>query len=309
MRTRYYLLVALFLSAVASASGSGVQGLKFTAIAVPGARATEASGINNLGQVAGAWEDATTGQGRGFVLGAGGYTSIDFPGALHTSASDINDNGDIVGTYQLADADGTLTEVHGYRLTAGGQFTTITFPGKLVTQAFGINNLGQIVGSYVDIDGGEIAGVHGFVLDAGRFTTIDFPIATSNPVVTFAVAITDGGDIVGGYNDDDPFQTRRGYVLRGGAFSRLDVPGSSMTDVFGANNAGELVGMYQDSRDGQFYSFLFNPKRGFSRIGAKGSPKRTGALTALDLNDSTQIVGTEYDGALRGFLASPPSKR
>jgi uncharacterized membrane protein len=311
MLKRYYLLIALLFCVTTRIEGSDVRALKFTPIDFPGARITEAEGIDNLGQVVGTWEDPVTRASHGFVFSAGVYTSIDFPGALHTTASGINDDGDIVGTYYLSDASNTITAVRGYVRTAAGQFTSIAVPGKAVTGVYGINNLDQIVGTYFDVEGDQVLGVHGFVLTNGTFTTIDFPTQPSaGPMVTYAVGINDAGDIVGGYNDDDVFQTRRGYVLKGGVFRRFDVSGSLMTDLFGLNETGEIVGMYQDPKDGQFYSFLSSPKRGFRRLAMTGDRKRRLALMGtMDVNDGGQIAGSSFDGSLHGFIASPPPNR
>ena len=55
----------------------------------------------------------------------------------------------------------------------------------------GLHAKGEIVGQFVDSDGKTRT----FVLDAGGFTTIDFPGASS----TIATAIDESGNIVGGY--------------------------------------------------------------------------------------------------------------
>lgn len=57
-----------------------------------------------------------------------------------------------------------------------------------MTGALGINHRGQITGSYDDAAGRH----HGFVLQRGRFTTIDAPGRT----VTDAWGINDRGEIV-----------------------------------------------------------------------------------------------------------------
>ncbi len=55
-------------------------------------------------------------------------------------------------------------------------FTTIDVPfsGATATVANGINTSGQIVGHY-----GSVSGAHGFLYDAGVFTSIDVPGANS----------------------------------------------------------------------------------------------------------------------------------
>ncbi len=50
-------------------------------------------------------------------------------------------------------------------------FTTIDFPGALSSRAFGINAPGEIVGLYRDATDKE----HGFLLNRGSFSTIEFP--------------------------------------------------------------------------------------------------------------------------------------
>jgi hypothetical protein len=60
----------------------------------------------------------------------------------------------------------------------------------LETAPYGINNRGQIVGDYEDARGG----CHGYLLDNGRFTTIDVP---GEP--TQALGLNDRGQVVGLY--------------------------------------------------------------------------------------------------------------
>ena len=204
-----------------------LKNLKFASIEVPGASTTEAMGINNSGDIVGSWEDARTGRRSGFLRSGGVYTSIDIPGAVLTVANDINDAGDIVGTYyEPADAGELFGDSHGYLLSADGQLTTITVPGQRVTWAFGINNRGQIVGGYSEWSGDQVLGVHGFMLDTGTFTPIDFPVPTprAHILVTYASGINDAGDIVGGYNEDDIDETRRGFVLRDGVVQHIRCP-------------------------------------------------------------------------------------
>ena len=305
-------LVVLLPPVVTSAEAPTVRilkNLKFTRVEVPGARITEVRGLNNLGQVVGAWEDPTTRRGSGFLLSEGVYTSIDIPGAVGTSAYDINDAGDIVGAYSVPAGPGqSFGDTHGFLLTAGGELTTITAPGQRVTQAFGINNQRQIVGSYTEVVGDQVLAVHGFLLENGVFTPIDFPVPTprAHILVTFVTKINDVGDIVGGYNGDDIFETRHGFILHDGIYSTFDVPRSEFTDLFGINNAGYIVGEYLQS--GEVAGFLFSPKRGFFRLIDADNPKQIfRGLFAFDINDFNQIVG---DGStvegLRGFEATLP---
>ncbi|MFZ3279364.1 MAG: hypothetical protein WA182_20895 [Candidatus Sulfotelmatobacter sp.] len=50
-------------------------------------------------------------------------------------------------------------------------YIPIIYPGAVVTEAHGINAFGQIVGSWQDVGGNT----HGFLYNAGIYTSFDFP--------------------------------------------------------------------------------------------------------------------------------------
>jgi hypothetical protein len=116
-----------------------VTGSSPRTIDVPGANETFVYGINDAGQIVGAYLDSTL--EHGFLLSGGNYSALDVPGAFWTDAQGINDSGDIVGTY----ATYSSGPAHGF-LLSGGSYTTIDVPGAMVTRAEGINDSGQIVG-------------------------------------------------------------------------------------------------------------------------------------------------------------------
>src|SRR5712692_4568515 len=124
----------------------------FTTIDAPGANYTFVYGINNAGQILGAYDV------HGYLESTGSFITIDFPGATFTEASGVNDTGQIVGTYGIGPAN------HGF-LDSGGRFTSIDFPGATFTSAFEINDTGQIVGTY-----GDATGIHSFLDSGGLFT-------------------------------------------------------------------------------------------------------------------------------------------
>ena len=118
----------------------------FIMIDVPGAISTAANGINNRGQIVGAFQDAS-GVSHGFLQDGGTFLTLDVPGAVSTVANGINNGSKIVGTFQ--DASGVANGVfHGF-LWDAGTFTTFDIPESISTMANGINNRGQIVGSFL----------------------------------------------------------------------------------------------------------------------------------------------------------------
>src|SRR6516165_10732221 len=174
----------------------------------PGAVNTFSASINPEGDIAGGYfED--DGSAHGYVLSHGSFTKVEFPGAIGTLAFGINPEEEIVGGYLATDLN-----FHGFLLSKSG-FSTLDFPGAVSnvsacsaqlgggTTAGGINPRGDIVGYYCGDDGNN----HGFLLNKGNFSAVDFPGA----IFTFAGGITPEGDIVGGYQSADG--TYHGFVL------------------------------------------------------------------------------------------------
>jgi probable HAF family extracellular repeat protein len=250
----------------------------YTSFDFPGARNTQAFGINEAGDIVGLYY-AADGSRHGFLLSQGEFNSIDLSGVF-TNAASINDAGDIVGRYTDADNQG-----HGY-LLGNGDLTTIDFPGAIFTAAAGINQAGDtIVGRFTDADNmthayqlsngeftsfdapgsiqtvavrinsdGDIVGYyqsadfrsHAFLLqNDGSLTTIDPPAAVTTGDPTGLIGINDFGEIVGYYYD---VSRVHGFLLSGGAFTTIDFPGARYTWCSAINNAGDIVGLYQDTQ-------------------------------------------------------------
>ena len=159
---------------------------RFTAIHRPGSNATQPSGINNHGVIAGLYSDPLF---HGFLLKDGVYTTLDVPQSAGTIAWDLNDHGDVVGEYgePLPSA-----VTHGF-LWTNGKFVTLHVPGSSMTRAWGINNQGQVVGEFRD-SAGETAA---FAYWKGRYATIQLPGGR----FTIVKDINDWGDITGTYVD------------------------------------------------------------------------------------------------------------
>jgi probable HAF family extracellular repeat protein len=152
---------------------------------VPDAVLTEATAINNLGDIVGFYFDADFAP-HGFILRGGVYTTYDYPGSTRTILTRINERGQITGIRR--DPDGHR---RGFVLQ-NGVTTTIDVPGSRNTRTGGINNQGHVVGYYDDAD--LIS--HGFLFKDGVFTTLDFPGASD----TALLDINDRGVIAGTYD-------------------------------------------------------------------------------------------------------------
>jgi uncharacterized membrane protein len=153
----------------------------FDEIKVPGAPYTWASGINDHGDVVGAFATATGFDG--FVLRNGKFTSIRFPGAQATFANAINDFGVIVGWYLVVN-DSQQQEVHGFVLVKGHYFRLDAGP---FTSLNSINDAGEIAGVYVADQ------PTAFIYQNGQFRSFSVPTADG----TGAYGVNAGGILTG----------------------------------------------------------------------------------------------------------------
>jgi hypothetical protein len=124
---------------------STFNGGAFVLFSHPGAAVTDVAGVNNAGNLVGAY-GPSSGPSTGFLYDAAtkAFENIAYPGAVSTWAEGISSAGVIVGVYQ-----GTANpaDVHGYVLS-GGTYTPLNYPGAQQTMAFGVNRNGIIVGEY-----------------------------------------------------------------------------------------------------------------------------------------------------------------
>jgi probable HAF family extracellular repeat protein len=228
------------------------------------------------------------------------FSDVDYPGAVWTVAQKINDSGQIVGYY--ADTSGVR---HGF-LLSGGTYTIIDCPSPYTasSNALGINNLGQIVGS-CSAPGG-VNGVYGstrsFILSGGVLTFLADAPGSYGGASTFAQGIDDSGQIVGFYADGC-LCNGHGFLLSGGIFTTLDVPGFGSTYARAINNPGEIVGGTQPTfGGGNEQGFTLN-----NGIYTNFNDPATGATSGTEangINDFGQSVGYYQDASnvLHGFL-------
>src|SRR5205807_84330 len=120
------------------------------------------------------------------------------------------------------------------------------------------------------------------------------------------------GQIVGGASQG------HGFLLNGGIYTLLDVPGADVTTARGVNATGQIVGNYTIGfrldrgflySGGNyvdlpaFCSFVSSAYGIYATLDVPGSH----FVNALGINDSGQIVGIYQDAgdAFHGFLATP----
>ena len=167
----------------------------FQILNAPGASSTEATGVDNSGEVVG----YATAQGEaystfGFTEMGGSYTLVVDPFAngflAQTFARAINDIGTVVGYYTSTTGD------HGF-VESDGVYTTLDDPDSDggATYAMGINDSGTIAGYFIDDKGL----MNGFVEYNGVYTTID--VSRSLGFETQIFGINNSGQLLGAYEN------------------------------------------------------------------------------------------------------------
>jgi probable HAF family extracellular repeat protein len=245
-----------------------------------GQAGTATTGINDRGEILGAYEDRDR-VIRHFVRTKHGrYLEIADPpsGSDADEYVDINNRREIVGFYN--DPQGATTT--GFLRSGNGRFTSIDVPRSQVTGPLKINDHGQVVGSYLDAKGS----VHGFLWDDGEYETID----VSGAAATLVLGINNRGQMVGSYIDAEGGY--HGFLRdRGGRVTTLpEAPGADPTmggtQPAAINDRGRIVGLAYDARGG---SRGFMLDRGVLRsIDATPDAVFT---RPLDIDDRGRIVG------------------
>ena len=247
---------------------------------------TDAVGINNRGEIVGAFRDARPFE-HGFVFRKGEFTALEVPD-LHTVPLGINDRGDIVG-FGVKNGD----EIHGLLWNkGGGEPTRIDADGKHITYFHGINNRGQVVGhSRVDL----FKPAEAFLWNDGVFTLVDVPGVLVVGRGRQSLGINDRGQVVGTCQD---LNGTHGFLIDQGDVTLIDVPGAKWTYASGINNRGQIVGSYFDASDVE-HGYLRDANGAITLIQASNAP----GIEPVRLNDRGDIVGMfSESGLVHGFL-------
>lgn len=267
----------------------------YTTLHVPGSVNTEAYGINNVGQIVG-YYDRGGGPSHGYLLSGGAYNTIDVPGfAVATVLRSINDSGQIVGWDYINLPQYMRAPNAAFRLSNGSFSAIKEISGRSVDYIYpyGINNAGQVVGHFA-LNHHPVAG-HAFFGSEGNYAVLNVP--GSVPLSTGAFAINNAGQILvsssPGYGLYQPLDGT--YTTVKGLAPNL------FYDLYGLNDAGQIVGAYSDAAN-IYHGFVLSDGllTNFDVPGARNT-------AVIGINDAGQIVGTyeTAEGLYRGFLATP----
>jgi len=269
-------------------------------------------GITRGGVIAGYFGSGASGHpNRGYQLlpgGRGDYVDENIPGAAQTQVTGLNDTGITVGFWSGQNNANVTNDNFAFYAVRGTHFHEVNFPTRNnasppVNQLLGVNDHGVAVGFYLNAQGKNRG--YEYSISTHRFSRVLVPGAPpgqKGPSLT-AAAINNHGDVAGFYT------AARGATdaflkMAGGRFTRLAYPGASMTQAFGVNDSGEVVGAYTvgSGAKAKTHGFTWRSGHGFTTV---DDPHGVGATTLNGVNDAGDLVGfyTNAKGNTDGMLA------
>jgi probable HAF family extracellular repeat protein len=301
-----------------------------------GGRFSEATGINNAGQVTGE-SRLHDGSLHAFIYSDGNLTDLGTLGGDSSSANGINGVGLVVGGASTTDGDyhafitdGTdtidLGTLGGYGSMAAainddGWITgyanlddNITYHAVLWTNddmfdlgtlggpnsaATGINAAGQIVG-FSDAHGS--ATPHAFLWDSGQMTDL----GSLGGYHSWGRGINDAGQIIGEAQiRPGDFAPYHAFLWDNGAMTDLGTLGGETSWATGINSAGQVVG-YSITDLNSTHAYIYSDGAMTDLNNLIPSDCGWTLGEAMAINDSGQIVGAGMiDGLGHAFLLTP----
>ena len=290
-----FKLYSVLAVALLMATSAFAQNYRYQIVADPadpGNPFTQLLGVNSSLIIAGYHDFA---QNKGFVLTLpNNFATENYPNSMMTQVVGINNTGTTAGFY--VDQNGNT---FGFYRTSNGTFTSVGYPETPFNQLLSQNDLKQAAGYYSLSQNNTLPDVP-YIYDevGGVFEIITIP---NSPGGAQATGINNSQWKCGFFIDSN--NVNHGWLLQGGTFTQLDVPGSVFTQALGLNNNGQVVGSWMDSGN-LTHGFVYSISTGqYTTI---DEPHGVGTTIVNGINDNGVLVGFFGTAPInRGFVAIP----
>jgi hypothetical protein len=271
-------------------------------------------GINEVGKIAGYFGSGMAGHpNKGYTVTfpyhQSNFKNENFPHSVQTQVTGLNDLGQTVGFYVPVSPAGANL---GFYRGANGKFHNVTTPpgaanaSPEVDQLLGINDHGVAVGFYTN-SAGDNRG-YTYNIHSHKYSRVRAPGSSLGLTGTSltAAAINNHGTIAGFYVNAKGVTVA--FVKAGNHFITIVKKGATMTQAFGINDSGEVVGAYTfgTGTSAKSFGFTWTRSHGFTKV---NDPKGIGSTIINGVNNRGELVGFYMDAAgnTHGFLARPLS--
>ncbi len=257
----------------------------------PGATQTWVTGLNDLGDFVGYFDDGS-GDIKGFYVIGSDTGVLDYPTAMETWAYGINNARKVVGKYNTTT---TLAETEGFMYDYGtalySDLTTPEIPSVDHTQVTDINDNDCWAGNF------RVSTTAKLMYKCPSNSLYQEFVNISKP--TYGQAISNS-EYVGGFYVDGA--NIHGFISTGpGLFATIDNPNSIKTRIYGMNDDLIVVGDYANSRGFVYDGYIQNLGNGsFEDIEIDGAV----TVHPQDINNENHICGyyTDGNGVAHGFF-------
>jgi len=185
-------------------------------------------------------------------------------------------------------------------------FTDVTAtPTAQETDTYGLNNSGVIAGDYVDANSVQ----HGMILTSlatlvPKLTTVDRADCVTAPGSTTIAfyAINNLGVAAGWCTNTSSVEI--GFTYSQGKFTDISIPGATMVNANGINDAGDVVGTY--TANGVQHGYLLSN----GQLTTLDPPGTVSLNTAWGINNAgvITIYGINANGAYTSFTTADQGK-
>ena len=267
-------------------------------------------GINNEGVIAGYFGSGAAGHpNKGYALrppfAQADFHNENFPHSVQTQVTGLNDRGVTVGFWSPQNTASMSNANFGF-YSVNGRFFSVNFPTGTpakppVDQLLGVNDLDVAVGFFTN--GSGVNRGYTYNINTRKFSRVQVPRTSGLGPSLTAAGINNFGDVAGFYNKTSS-QVDAFLKLHSGRFITIAFPGASMTQAFGVNDAGEVVGTYTTGSGNSAVTHGFTWLAGkFASVDIGGAS----STTINGVNDEGDLVGfyTDAKGNTDGFFALP----
>jgi hypothetical protein len=308
------VLVPLAGAAVPAAASTGTPTVTYTFRTLDNTKGrgfNQLLGINRHGKIAGYFGSGAQGHpNKGYLLsppyGQANYRAENVPGSAQTQVTGLNGTGVTVGFYATANKANPAANANMGFWARNGHFHSVAFPARKapkgkssprVDQLLGISNAGEAVGFYVD----KMGNSHGYLYNIATRRFVSIPVSGAASVT--GTGINNKNAVVGFFNHSAGMV--KAFYITQGTQSRVHVfafPGADLTQAFGVNDHGEVVGAYTSGT--QTFGFTWTVKGHFRKV---NDPRGKGTTVINGVNNAGVLVGffTGSNGNTHGMLATP----